>query len=218
MKRLLTAILPAFTVLFAVACQRPAKTLKPLKPPEQLTETTSLPANSAPNLKLVIDGSIDQVGKTTSYDPSYQKIDYPNGDVPIETGVCSDVVVRAFRKAGIDLQKEVHEDMKKDFSAYPTRWGLSATDANIDHRRVPNLMTYFTRQGKSLSTGGDGTIFLPGDIVTWDLGLGSEHIGMVVNVWYKPSQRYLIVHNIGAGTRMDDVLFAWKITGHYRFF
>ncbi len=215
----LTAILLAFTLVLAVACQRPAaKTLKPLKPPEQLTETTSLPANSSPNLKVVIDGAIDQVGKTTSYDNSYQKIDYPNGDVPIETGVCSDVVVRAFRKVGIDLQKDVHEDMKRNFSAYPTRWGLSGPDANIDHRRVPNLMTYFTRQGKSLSTGGDSETFLPGDIVTWDLGLGSEHIGMVVNVWYKPSQRYLIVHNIGAGTRMDDVLFAWKITGHYRFF
>ena len=215
----LTAILLASTVWFAVACQRPAaKTVEPLKPPAQLTETTSLPANSSPNLKVVIDGAIDQVGKTTSYDPSYQKIDYPNGDVPIETGVCSDVIVRAFRKVGLDLQKDVHEDMKRNFSAYPTRWGLSGPDANIDHRRVPNLMTYFTRQGKSLPISDRSDNFLPGDIVTWDLGLGSEHIGMVVNVWYKPSQRYLIVHNIGAGTRMDDILFAWKITGHYRFF
>ncbi|PYS64549.1 MAG: DUF1287 domain-containing protein [Acidobacteria bacterium] len=183
-----------------------------------MTEATSLPANSSPSLKLVIDGAVDQVGKTTSYDASYQKIDYPNGDVPIETGVCSDVIVRAFRKVGIDLQKDVHEDMKRNFSAYPTRWGLSGTDANIDHRRVPNLMTYFTRQGKSLPISDRNDNFLPGDIVTWDLGLGSEHIGMIVNVWYKPSQRYLIVHNIGAGTRMDDVLFAWKITGHYRYF
>src|SRR5436853_265477 len=156
MKRhLLPAIPLAFTLGLAVACQRPAaKTLKPLKPPEQLTETTSLPANSSPNLKVVIDGAIDQVGKTTSYDNSYQKIDYPNGDVPIETGVCSDVVVRAFRKIGIDLQKEVHEDMKSNFSAYPTRWGMKGPDANIDHRRVPNLETYFSRKGKSLSTTG----------------------------------------------------------------
>jgi len=215
----LTAILLAFTLLFAVACQRPAaKTLKPLMPPVQLTETTSLPANSSPNLKLLIDSAIDQVGKPTSYDNSYQKIDYPNGDVPIETGVCSDVIGRAFRKVGIDLQKDVHEDMKRNFSAYPARWGSSGPDANIDHRRVPNLMTYFTRQGKSLPFSDRSDNFLPGDIVTWDLGLGSEHIGMAVNVWYKPSQRYLIVHNIGAGTRMDDVLFAWKITGHYRYF
>src|SRR5712691_496500 len=175
----LTAILLASTLLFSIACQRPAaKTLKPLRPPEQLTETTSLPANSSPNLKLVIDGAIDQVGKTTSYDPSYQKIDYPNGDVPIETGVCSDVVVRAFRKVGIDLQKDVHEDMKRNFPGYPTRWGLNGPDANIDHRRVPNLMTYFTRQGKSLATAGGGENFLPGDIVTWDLGNGVDHVGL----------------------------------------
>src|SRR5438132_3041456 len=184
MKRhLLTAIPLAFTLLFGAACQQQvAKTIKPLKPPEQMTEATSLPANSSPSLKLVIDGAIDQVGRTTSYDASYQKIDYPNGDVPIETGVCSDVIVRAFRKVGIDLQKDVHEDMKRNFSAYPERWGLSGPDANIDHRRVPNLMTYFTRQGKSLSIDGDSKTFLPGDIVTWDLGLSSEHIVMVVNV------------------------------------
>ena len=208
-------VMPA--LLAAIACQQQvART--PLKPPEQLTETRALPANSSPNLKLVIDGAVDQIGKTTSYDASYQKINYPNGDVPIETGVCSDVVVRAFRKGGIDLQQDLHEDMKDNFSSYPTRWGLKGTDANIDHRRVPNLQTYFTRKGKSLSTEGSSETFLPGDIVTWDLGGGVDHVGMVVNVWYKPQQRYLIVHNIGAGTRMEDVLFAWKITGHYRYF
>ena len=213
----LTAV--AIASLFVLACQKQvARTLKPVKPPEQQTETRALPAKSSPNLKLVIDGATEQVGKTTGYDPSYQKIDYPNGDVPIETGVCSDVIVRAFRKAGIDLQKDVHEDMKENFSAYPTKWGLSGTDANIDHRRVPNLQTYFTRKGKSLATDGDSETFLPGDIVTWDLGGGVDHVGLVTNVWYKPSQRYLIVHNIGAGTRMEDVLFAWTITGHYRYF
>src|SRR5437588_1050820 len=156
MKRhLLTAIPLAFTLLFGAACQRPAaKTLKPLKPPEQQTETTSLPATSSPSLKLVIDSAVDQVGKTTSYDASYQKIDYPNGDVPIETGVCSDVIVRAFRNGGIDLQKDVHEDMKSNFAAYPTRWGLKGADPNIDHRRVPNLETYFSRRAKSLPTSG----------------------------------------------------------------
>lgn len=204
--------------LFAAACQQQiARAVKPLKPPEQQTETRALPANSPANLKVVIDAAIDQVGKTTGYDPSYQKIDYPNGDVPIETGVCSDVIVRAFRKAGIDLQKDVHEDMKEHFSAYPTRWGLNGPDANIDHRRVPNLQTYFSRKGKSLATTSGSENFLPGDIVTWDLG-GADHVGIVVNVWYKPSQRYLIVHNIGAGARMEDALFAWKITGHYRYF
>jgi uncharacterized protein YijF (DUF1287 family) len=215
-----TAILLAPALLIAAACQKQvARTVKPLKPPEQQTETVSLPAKSPPQLKLTIDGAVDQIGKTTNYDPSYQKIEYPNGDVPIETGVCSDVIVRAFRHAGIDLQKDLHEDMKDNFAAYPTRWGLKTTDANIDHRRVPNLQTFFTRKGKSLSTDGGAETFLPGDIVTWDLQLGgTEHVGMVVNVWYKPTQRYLIVHNIGAGTCMEDVLFAWKITGHYRYF
>jgi len=220
MKRNLSALTAlAIASLFVLACQKQAaRTLKPPRPPEQQTETRALPVNSAPNLKLIIDGATDQVGKTVSYDPSYQKLDYPNGDVPIETGVCSDVIVRAFRKAGVDLQKEVHEDMKGNFSAYPTKWGLGGTDRNIDHRRVPNLQTFFDRKGKSQSTTAGNETFLPGDIVTWDLGGGIDHVGMVTNVWYKPSQRYLIVHNIGAGTRMEDVLFSWKITGHYRYF
>lgn len=198
------------------ACQQ--QVAKPLTPPLQQTENRALPTNSSPQLKLVIDGALDQIGKTTSYDASYQKLEYPNGDVPIETGVCSDVIVRAFRKGRIDLQKEVHEDMKGSFSAYPTKWGLSKPDPNIDHRRVPNLQAYFARKNKSLATNGNNDSFLPGDIVTWDLGGGVDHVGIVVNVWYKPSQRYLVVHNIGAGTRMEDVLFGWKITGHYRYF
>src|SRR4029077_14197395 len=211
MKRTHSTALVLFLALLAgAACQRQiARAVKPLKPPEQQTETVPLSAKSPPQLKLAIDGAIDQIGKTTSYDPSYQKIEYPHGDVPIETGVCSDVIVRAFRKAGIDLQQDVHEDMKANFSAYPTRWGLKGADANIDHRRVPNLQTYFTRKGKSLPTDGGSEAFQPGDIVTWDLQLGgTEHVGMVVNVWNKPTQRYLIVHNIGGGTLMEDVLFA----------
>ena len=217
-RRLLT--LTVLTVLILTSsCQKQiAGARPPLKPPEQDTEVHALAPNSSPALKAIIDGAIDQVGKTTGYDPSYQKLDYPNGDVPIETGVCSDVIVRAFRKAGIDLQKDLHEDMKANFSAYPTRWGMKAPDPNIDHRRVPNLMTYFARKDKSLTSVAGSENFLPGDIVTWDLGLGTDHIGMVVNVWYKPAQRYLIVHNIGGGTRMEDALFSWKITGHYRYF
>jgi hypothetical protein len=212
------AALTLLGLLLLASCQQQAARTRPLRPPEQQTEVHALAANSSPVLQAIIDGAVDQVGKTTSYDPSYQKISYPNGDVPVETGVCSDVIVRAFRKGGIDLQKDVHEDMQSNFSAYPTRWGLKSPDANIDHRRVPNLQTFFTRKGKSLSTNSDSENFLPGDVVTWDLGAGTEHVGMVTNVWYKPSQHYLIVHNIGAGTRLEDVLFAWKITGHYRYF
>ena len=138
-------------LLVTSGCERQiARTRQPLKPPEEETEVRALPANSSPKLTIVIDGAIDQVGKTMGYDPSYQSIDYPNGDVPIETGVCSDVIVRAFRKANIDLQKDVHEDMKDNFAAYPTKWGLKSPDSNIDHRRVPNLETYFARKGKSV--------------------------------------------------------------------
>jgi uncharacterized protein len=220
MKRNLTfPTLLTLTVLALVACQRPAaRTVTRLRPPEQQTEVRALAPNSSPKIKEMIEGATAQIGITTSYDPSYQKLQYPNGDVPAETGVCSDVIVRAFRKAGVDLQKEVHDDMQSNFSAYPTKWGLSATDANIDHRRVPNLQTYFARQGKQLETTGAAETFQPGDVITWDLGGGVDHVGIVVNVWYKPSQRYLIVHNIGAGAQMEDVLFAWKLTGHDRYF
>jgi uncharacterized protein YijF (DUF1287 family) len=215
----LLVLVAVVVVLTTTACLRQvARTRAPLKPPQEQTEVRALAPNSSPALKAIIDGAVDQIGKTTSYDPSYQKLDYPNGDVPIETGVCSDVIIRALRKANVDLQKDVHEDMKTNFSAYPTRWGLKGPDSNIDHRRVPNLMTFFTRKGKSL-TAVSADSFLPGDIVTWDLGGGYDHIGMVTNVWYKPTQHYLVVHNIGNnGTHMDDSLFAWKITGHYRYF
>jgi uncharacterized protein YijF (DUF1287 family) len=206
-------------VLLKSSCRPQVFDAKPrTSPPPEKTETRPLPAGSSAQLALVMTGVMEQVGKTTGYDPSYQKLPYPNGDVPLETGVCTDVIVRAFRKANVDLQKDIHEDMAKNFSAYSTRWGLNRPDTNIDHRRVPNLQTYFTRQGKSLATDPVGDNFLPGDVVTWDLGTGTDHVGIVVNVWYKPAKHYLIVHNIGAGARMEDVLFSWKVTGHYRYF
>src|SRR5438094_107790 len=156
MRRSFLIALFASTLLFSLSCERQiARIRPPLRPPEQQTEVHALAPNSSPILKAIIDGAADQVGKTTGYDPSYQKIDYPNGDVAIETGVCSDVIVRAFRNGGIDLQKEIHEDMKSNFSAYPTKWGLNGPDANIDHRRVPNLETFFARKGKSLATNSD---------------------------------------------------------------
>ena len=220
MKRTIAALFVATaTVFLTISCQQQSARTRPqLRPPEQQTEVRALAPNSSSALKATIDGAIDQIGKTTSYDPSYQRLDYPNGDVPIETGVCSDVIIRAFRKGNIDLQKDVHDDMKANFSVYPTRWGLKAPDANIDHRRVPNLETFFARKGKAQAITNRSDDFQPGDLVTWDLGTGQDHIGMVSNVWYKPSQRYLIVHNIGAGARMEDVLFSWKTTGHYRYF
>jgi uncharacterized protein YijF (DUF1287 family) len=164
-----------------------------------------------------VAAAIEQAGITTGYDPAYVSIDYPGGDVPAETGVCSDVIVRAFRKAGIDLQKEVHEDMGRAWSRYPQRWGARGPDTNIDHRRVANLMTYFDRQGKSVPITQDRADYLAGDVVSWDLGGGLDHIGLVTNIWNEDHQR-LVVHNIGAGTRVEDVLLRWKITGHYRYF
>ena len=157
---------------------------------------------------------------TVRYDPAYVRIAYPNGDVPSDTGVCTDEVIRSYRVLGIDLQKEVHEDMVENFSAYPNqrRWQLAHTDSNIDHRRVPNLQVFFARKGKSLPITAGPEDYLPGELVSWDLGGGVPHIGIVVNKRSPDGLRYLIEHNIGAGPKVEDVLFSWKITGHYRYF
>jgi uncharacterized protein len=167
----------------------------------------------------------ERVNHPVRYDPGYMPIAYPGGDVPPDTGVCTDEVIRAYRALGIDLQKEVHEDMLADFAAYPSRsiWKLPHPDANIDHRRVPNLRVFFSRKGQSLPTTRQAKDYLPGDLVTWDLGHGLSHIGMVVeritpNAQGFVNARHMIEHNIGSGPRIEDVLFDWKITGHYRYF
>jgi len=151
------------------------------------------------------------------YDPAYFVIPYPNGDVPADRGVCTDVVIRAYRKLGIDLQKELHEDMKSNFDAYPKIWGLKTPDTNIDHRRVPNLMKFFARQGAAQPVTRAGSDYLPGDIVTWNLGGGQTHIGVVVARPSADGKRYRIVHNIGGGQEVSDCLFDYSITGHYRY-
>lgn len=170
-----------------------------------------------PSLQTVIDGAKRQVGVTRYYDGSYRKIAYPNGDVPLVRGVCTDVVIRAYRHAGVDLQVLVHEDMKRNFAAYPKNWGLRKPDTNIDHRRVPNLATFFKRRGAALPVTRRGGDYKPGDIVTWRLSSGLPHIGLVSDVRVPWSNRYQVVHNIGAGAQMEDVLFAYEVTGHYRF-
>lgn len=157
------------------------------------------------------------MGRTTGYDPSYVQLEYPRGDVPISTGVCSDVVVRAFRDVGVDLQVRVHEDMAEHFSAYPKKWGLTRPDRNIDHRRVPNLQKYFTRQGDSRKVTRRGADYWPGDVVTWSVE-GLPHIGIVARTPTPDGARFLVTHNIGAGAQTEDVLFAYPITGHYRCF
>lgn len=163
------------------------------------------------------DAAITLTKQTVEYDPQYFSISYPNGDVPAGKGVCTDVVIRAYRKVGIDLQKEVHEDMKANFSLYPKNWGLKTTDKNIDHRRVPNLMKYFSRFGTVKPITNNAADYKPGDIVAWNLTASVTHIGIVVNKKSPDGQRYMIVHNIGTGQVMDDVLFAYTIIGHYSY-
>src|SRR6185369_15043231 len=199
----------------AGGCQRQYATSRSSPPIPPTSVARPLPEKSSPQLKQFIDGAIEQSKVTTGYDPSYVKLDYPNGDVPSDTGVCSDVVVRAFRKVGIDLQKELHEDMTRAWSEYPKKWGARGTDSNIDHRRVLNLDTYFTRQGKSLPISDSRADYQPGDVVAWELSDGVEHIGIMTNLASVSDKHYLVVHNIGAGARIEDVLMAWKIIGHY---
>ncbi len=161
--------------------------------------------------------ALELTNQKVIYDPSYFSIDYPNGDVPRDKGVCTDVVIRAYRKLGIDLQKEVHEDMRANFNIYPKIWGLKTTDKNIDHRRVPNLMTYFKRQGAEKPITQNANDYFPGDVVCWNLRGAITHIGIVVNKKSKDGKRNLIVHNIGTGQVLEDCLFDFKIIGHYRF-
>lgn len=151
------------------------------------------------------------------YDPSYFSIDYPGGDIPADRGVCTDVIIRAYRKLGIDLQKEVHEDMASNFEVYPKNWGLTRPDKNIDHRRVPNLMVFFKRKGEELPKSNDPASYQVGDIVCWNLGGGITHIGIVVDRRSRDGKRNLIVHNIGAGQVVEDMLFNFRIIGHYRY-
>ena len=168
----------------------------------------------------LVAAAIDRTHHHVRYVSEYVRIAYPGGDVPADTGVCTDEVIRSYRAVGIDLQKEVHEDMVRDFSAYPDRqrWHRGHPDPNIDHRRVPNLMVFFQRKGESLPITNRGADYAPGDLVTWDLGRGILHIGIVVDQRARGSGNYLVVHNIGEGPKMEDVLFSWKITGHYRYF
>ena len=159
-----------------------------------------------------------QIGVTVRYAPAYVRLDYPGGDVAVDRGVCSDVLIRAMRAVGVDLQVDVHRDMRAHFSDYPRHWGLTRPDANIDHRRVPNLERYFGRSGKSLPLSRDPADFEAGDFVSWRLDGGQPHIGIVSDQRSADGLRPLIVHNIGAGTQLEDVLFEWKMSGHFRYF
>ncbi|MEI8202370.1 MAG: DUF1287 domain-containing protein [Bacteroidota bacterium] len=163
------------------------------------------------------DSAIELTKQKVTYDPAYFTIKYPNGDVPTDKGVCTDVLIRAYRKLGIDLQKEVHEDMKSHFDKYPKKWGLKHTDSNIDHRRVPNLMVFFSRHGVVKPISSKAEDYQAGDLVCWNLGGGITHIGIVVNKKSADNKRPLIVHNIGGGQVLADCLFDYKIIGHYQY-
>ena len=167
----------------------------------------------------LVNAAKNRTLQTVLYNGAYFKIDYPGGDVPQYLGVCTDVVIRSYRKVGIDLQKKVHEDMMENFKHYPSKriWGLNKPDANIDHRRVPNLQAFFTRHGKSLSVSDKPGDYLPGDLVTWMLPGNLPHIGIVIDQFAANSPIPLIAHNIGIGPKIENVLFQYPITGHYRY-
>ena len=178
----------------------------------------STPPRGALNSSIpLVAAALERTTHQVTYDSGYRPIPYPNGDVPDQVGVCTDLIIRSYRAVGIDLQKEVHEDMLTHFQAYPGIWGLSKPDPNIDHRRVPNLQTFFKRKGVELSVSQDPAEYRPGDLVTWMLPGNLPHIGMIIQQRSARGGRPLVVHNIGAGPRVEDVLFAYPITGHYRY-
>lgn len=163
------------------------------------------------------DAAITLTKDQVVYNGAYVSIPYPNGDVPKTQGVCTDVIIRAYRKLGIDLQKEVHIDMKSNFSTYPKIWGLKKTDTNIDHRRVPNLETFFTRKGQKLSISKNASDYKTGEMVTWMIGGKMPHIGIVTHLKSLDGKRPLIVHNVGGGQVLEDCLFNYEIVGHFKF-
>lgn len=187
----------------------------------QVREAPVVPRSAEPpgfSLKLSA-AALEQTNHKVRYDPSYVKIGYPNGDVPPDTGVCTDVIIRSYRALGIDLQKDLHEDMKAHFPLYPKRWrwGRNGPDPNIDHRRVPNLRVFFQRMGDNLAVTSDPADYVPGDLATWSVE-GRPHIGIIVNRKRSGGARYRVVHNIGRGNELEDMLFQYPLTGHYRYY
>jgi len=187
-------------------------------PPSGFAQQTGATAQSF--AERLSDAAIERCTKRVRYDPAYVVLDYPGGDVPADTGVCTDVVIRSYRALGFDLQKFVHEDMKANFSAYPKNWGLSRADKNIDHRRVPNLQRFFKRRNAELPISKKAADYRAGDLIAWDLnGKNLWHIGVVVEApddRKSDSKQVWFVHNIGAGPVLDSDPFQWKIVGHYR--
>ncbi|MFC0776823.1 DUF1287 domain-containing protein [Flavobacterium sp. HJSW_4] len=200
-----------FTLLFFIFISCQQKESKALAVSDSFKPTTFAEKLSQAAIS-IIDPSVD-------YDPAYFKIEYPNGDVPKNKGVCTDVIIRSYRILNIDLQKEVHEDMIENFSLYPNlkNWGMTKTDTNIDHRRVPNLEVFFERKGTKLPITQDAKDYKTGELVTWMINDKLPHIGIVTNKKSKDGKRNLIVHNVGRGQVLEDCLFEYKIVGHFKY-
>lgn len=212
------------TLLFLLTLAAPAQEASPSPTtpfqPQAVNRPTPVPTptptpDTLDTIKKVVLAAKQQIGVTKKYDPDYTQIPFPNGDVPMDRGVCTDVVVRAFRAVGVDLQVLVNADMKRAWARYPKLWNLSAPDPNIDHRRVPNLMMFFDLMGKRLRPTKNPIHYPPGDVVVWKLSNGLLHIGLVSDE-KAPDGTPLIIHNIGAGTQQEDILFKDQIIGHYR--
>lgn len=212
-----TACGPEPTALPSPARATPAPTNRPATPTLAYSSAIATVANR-PNLDFgtrIALAAEKQVGVTTIYDSQYVRLAYPNGDVPLERGVCTDVVIRAFRALGIDLQMYVHQDMARNFSVYPRDWGMTAPDTNIDHRRVQNLSTYFARTGKQINNLADES-WKPGDIAVWKIDSWMQHIGIIAADRVEGTNRYYVVHNVGSGTHKEDALHWFTLIGHYR--
>jgi uncharacterized protein YijF (DUF1287 family) len=181
-----------------------------------LAQAQSAPRGAAQYVATLVAAAVSQTRQPVTYDGAYRVIPYPNGDVPANVGVCTDVIIRAYRAVGLDLQRLVHEDMRSAFSSYPNLWGLKRPDRNIDHRRVPNLQTFFARRNAALPRSSNPADYQPGDLVTWRLPGNLPHIGIVSSA-RASSGRLMLVHNIGRGPQLEDVLFAYDVTGHYRY-
>ena len=191
---------------------------KPKEVPALVTNNYTIRKASNPKAAQLIEDARSQIGVTTQYNGDYKTISYPMGDVSLATGACTDVVIRALRRQSIDLQELVHNDMRSNFDTYPNLWNLKTTDTNIDHRRVPNILTYMERENKTTRITKAPEDYLPGDIVTWDFGPGQQHIGIVSDKINISNNTPFIIHNIGRGTEESDILFRFPITGHIRYF
>ena len=212
---------PFYIILFSLitlfSCKKESKLTDVISSKPKEIVQDSIIENPSSFAEKLSNAAISIIDDKVVYTPNYVSIKYPNGDVPAKTGVCTDVVIRAYRKLGIDLQKEVHEDMKANFSKYPKTWGLTKTDTNIDHRRVPNLEVFFERKGEILKVTENASDYKTGELVTWMINGKLPHIGIVTHLKSEDGKRNLIVHNVGGGQVLQDCLFSYEIVGHYKY-